>query len=308
MQIERVFSRNRLGQVGKILTESFRHFVIDNCPQWAAAIAYYTLLSMFPLLLAAIAIAAYFVDRAWAIEQGAQLIRGFVPSGTQFIREVVQDIIQTRGELGMLSILILLWSGSRVFGVITKALNIAYHVSEPYSFVRRTLIELAMTLTIGILFVLALGSRILISFIQGFIEVPVFQQGILYQLLGYAIPAALLLVSLFLTYYYVPRRRVDRWAALIGAVVFTVLFLIAQPLFVGYIQLFSNYSLMYGPLAIVITIVFWTWIVANLLLLGGELVSHIQDFLIEERSAREVDKEHEERDPTSPKHEEREET
>ena len=263
---------------------------------------------MFPLLLAAIAIAAYFVDRAWAIEQGAELIRGFVPSGTQFIREVVQDIMQTRGELGMLSILILLWSGSRVFGVITKALNIAYHVSEPYSFLRRTLIELAMTLTIGILFVFALGSRLVISFIQGFIEVPVFQQGILYQLLGYAIPAALLLVSLFLTYYYVPRRRVDPWAALIGAVVFTVLFLIAQPLFVGYIQLFSNYSLMYGPLAIVITIVFWTWIVANLLLLGGELVSHIQDFLIEERSAREVDKEHEERDPTSPKHEEGEET
>jgi membrane protein len=302
--MQQALTRSQLGQFGKILVQSAKHFVIDNGPQWAAAIAYYSLLSMFPLLLAAVAIAAYFVDTAWAIEQGAGLIRGLVPSGTQFIREVVQEIIQTRGELGMLSILILLWSGSRVFGVITKALNIAYHVSEPYSFLRRTLIEVGMTLTIGILFILALGSRLVISFIQDFIDIPSFPQGILYRLLGYAVPAALLLTSLFLTYYFVPRRRVERWAALIGAIVFTMLFLIAQPLFVRYIQFFANYSLLYGPLAIVITIVFWTWIVANLLLLGGELVSHIQDFIIEERSAREVEKEHEQRDPTSPKHDE----
>ena len=304
MQMERVLSRNGLEQVGKIMVQTFRHFVKDNGPQWAAAIAYYSLLSMFPLLLAAIAIAAYFVDTEWAIEQGSQLIRGFVPSGTQFLREIVQDLIQARGEVGILSILVLLWSGSRVFGVITKALNIAYHVSEPYSFLRRTLIEMLMTLTIGILFVLAVGSRLVVSFLQEFIKVPALRQDVLFQILGYAIPAALLLISLFLTYQYVPRRRVEWWAALIGSVVFTVLFLIAQPLFVGYIQRFANYSLVYGPLAIVITLVLWTWIVANLLLLGGELVSHIQDYLIEQRSQKEVEEQHEQRDPTSPKHEE----
>ena len=304
MQMERVLSRNGLEQVGKIMVQTFRHFVKDNGPQWAAAIAYYSLLSMFPLLLAAIAIAAYFVDTEWAIEQGSQLIRGFVPSGTQFLREIVQDLIQARGEVGILSILVLLWSGSRVFGVITKALNIAYHVSEPYSFLRRTLIEMLMTLTIGILFVLAVGSRLVVSFLQEFIKIPALRQDVLFQLLGYAIPAVLLLISLFLTYQYVPRRRVEWWAALIGSVVFTVLFLIAQPLFVGYIQRFANYSLVYGPLAIVITLVLWTWIVANLLLLGGELVSHIQDYLIEQRSQKEVEEQHEQRDPTSPKHEE----
>lgn len=255
MQMERVLSLDGLEQISKILIQTFKHFGKDNGPQWAAAIAYYTLLSIFPLLLAAIATAAYFVDREWAIEQGSQIIRGLIPSGTQFIRKVVQEIIQARGEVGIFSILVLLWSGSRVFGVITKALNIAYHVSEPYSFLRRTLIELLMTLTIGILFVLALGSRLVVSFIQRFIEIPALQQGLLFQFLGYAIPAALLLVSLFLTYQYVPRRRVEWWAALIGAIVFTVLFLIAQPLFVGYIQRFANYSLVYGPLAIVITLV-----------------------------------------------------
>lgn len=304
MQMERVFSRNGVEQAGKVLVQTFKHFSKDNGPQWAAAIAYYSLLSIFPLLLAGIAISAYFVDQQWAIDQGSQLIRGLVPSGTQFIREIIESIIETRGQVGIVSILVLIWTGSRVFGVITKALNIAYHVSEPYGFFRRTLVELLMTFTIGILFVLALGSRLLITFIDGVIELPFLQGHIFYQFLSYAIPAVLLLISLFLTYQYVPRRRVAWWAALAGAVLFTVLFLLAQPLFTGYVQTFADYSLIYGPLAILITLVLWIWISANLLLLGGELASHIQDILVEERSEKEVEEQHEKRDPTSPEHEE----
>lgn len=303
MQIERIFSRNGLEHAGKVLVQTVKHFTVDNGPQWAAAIAYYTLLSIFPLLLAAIAIAAYFVDRQWALEQGSQLVAGLVPSGSQFLREVIEDIIETRGQVGTVSMLVLIWSGSRVFGVITKALNIAYHVSEPYGFFKRTLVELLMTFTIGILFVLALGSRLVISFIEGLIEIPFLQEHGFYQFLSYAIPAVLVLLSLFLTYQYVPRRRVAWWAALAGALLFTVLFLIAQPLFTRYIETFANYSLVYGPLAIVITLVLWIWISANLLILGGELASHIQDLVVEEKSEKEVEKQHEERDPTGPKHE-----
>lgn len=161
------------------------------------------------MLLAAIAIAAYFVDREWAIEQGSELIGGLIPSGSQFIREIVQEIMQTRGEAGIFSILVLLWSGSRVFGVFTKALNTAYHVSEPYSFLRRTLIEALMTLTIGFLFILAVGSRLVISFIESFIQIPALQEDVFSRVLGFIVPLVLLLTSLFLTYQYVPRRRVD---------------------------------------------------------------------------------------------------
>ena len=304
MQLTQVLSRTTLRQTGRVLIQTFKHFSKDNGPQWAAAIAYYSLLSLFPLLLAAIAIATYFVDQQWAIEQISQLIRGLVPSGTQFIREVIENIIETRGQVGIISILVLIWSGSRVFGVITRALNIAYHVSEPYDFFKRTLVELLMTFTIGILFVLALGSRLLITFIEGIMPFFIFRGYSFYQFLSYAVPAVLLVLSLYLTYQYVPRRRVAWWAALAGALLFTSLFLVAQPIFTRYIQTFANYSMVYGPLAILVTLILWIWISANLLLLGGELASHIQDILVEERSVKEVEKEHEERDPTSPKHEE----
>lgn len=302
-QLVRVLSRTTLEQTGKVLIQTFKHFSKDNGPHWAAAIAYYSLLSIFPLLLAAIAIAAYFVDEQWAIEQGTQLLQGLIPSGTEFIRDTIEDVIETRGQVGFLSMLVLIWSGSRVFGVITRALNIAYHVSEPYSFLRRTLMELLMTFTIGLLFVLALGSRLLITFLEGVMPFLILRGHSLYEFLSYTIPAVLLVLSLFLTYQYVPRRRVVWWAALAGALLFTSLFLLAQPLFTRYIQTFANYSLVYGPLAILITLIFWIWISANLLLLGGELASHIQDMLVEERSEQEVEEKHEERDPTSPVHE-----
>jgi membrane protein len=303
-QLVRVLSRTTLEQTGKVLFQTLKHFSKDNGPHWAAAIAYYSLLSIFPLLLAAIAIAAHFVDEQWAIEQGTQVLQGLIPSGTEFIRETIEDVIETRGQVGFLSMLVLIWSGSRVFGVITRALNIAYHVSEPYSFWRRTLTELLMTFTIGLLFVVALGSRLLITFLEGVMPFLILRGHSLYEFLSYAIPAVLLVLSLFLTYQYVPRRRVVWWAALAGALLFTSLFLFAQPLFTRYIQTFANYSLVYGPLAILITLIFWIWISANLLLLGGELASHIQDMLVEERSEKEVEQEHEERDPTSPVHEE----
>ena len=296
-----LLTRNGLKKAWKILFQAGKDFLNDNAPQWAAAIAYYGLLSIFPLLLAAASIAAYFVDAQWAIQQGTNLIGNLLPSGAQFVQSVIQQTIKARGTVSLFSILALIWSGSRVFGVITKALNIAYDVQEPYGFLKRTLVELLMTLTIGILFALALGSRLLISFADGIIHISIFQQGILYRVLGYSVPAILLLISLFLTYQYVPRRRVNWQAALSGSILATALFLIAQPLFTSYIGSFANYSLIYGPLAIVITLVLWTWITANLLLLGGEVVSHVQDLWVEQKSETEVQTRHEQHDPTNRK-------
>ena len=286
----------------KLLIQSVKDFVNDNSPQWAAAIAYYSMLSIFPLLLAATAIAAYFVDPQWAIQQGTQLLGRFLPGSVNFVRQVIENIVQTRGQVGIVSILLLIWSGSRVFGVITKALNIAYDVSEPYGFLKRTLIELMMTLTLGILFLVALGSRTVLSFIDGLVPLPALQQGVAYQLLAYAIPAALLLVSLYLIYRYVPRRRITKGAAFAGAVLFTLLFLVAQPLFTGYINTFAHYNLVYGPLAIVVTLILWIWISSNLLLLGGEFASHIEDMLVDQKSEKEVETHHQQRDPTNPVH------
>jgi len=291
--------KQKLKQISKLLLQSGKDFLNDSGPQWAAAISYYTLLSIFPLMLAAVAISAYFIDPEWTIQQGTRLLGDFLPSGEERIRQIVENMIQIRGGVSFFSILALTWSGSRVFGVVTKALNTAYDVDELYGFLKRTLIELGMTLSIGLLLTLALSSRVLISLARKLTPSSSLQNSGVWLALEYAILPAILLISVFLIYRYVPRRRVKWWAALMGAVFFTVLYFIARPLFTGYLQAFANYNLIYGPLTIVIILVLWAWVVANLLLLGGELASHIQDMWIEQKSEAQVEEAHKRRDPNN---------
>lgn len=300
MEMERFFSRDGLGQIGSVSIQSLKDFMRDSGPQWAAAIAFYSLLSLFPLLLAAAGIAAYFVDPEWAIQQGTRLMGNFLPGGVEQIRQIVQDTIQARGGVSFFSFLLLIWSGSRVFGVITKALNIAYNADEPYGFLKRTLIELLMTLTIGVLFVLALGSRLLLELI---VEELLFLSGnrLIFRAIQWMLPGVLLFVTFYLTYRFVPRKKPAASAAFTGALLAALLFLGGRILFIGYIQKFANYNLVYGPLGIVITLILWAWIAAVILLLGGELVSHIQEMLIEQKSEQEVEASHERRDPTNSK-------
>ena len=228
---------------------SFKDFIRDDGPHWAAAIAYYTLLSLFPLLLSIVAIAAYFAEPNWAIQQLTGLVGQFVPRGASQIESVVREAIAARGSIGLLSVVALVWGGSRAFGVLTRALNIAFDVDDTYSFLKRVFIEFATFLTFGLLFILAVASQFVLTQVWQAVGLPQLPA----WLINIVIPACLLTLALFLIYAFMPRRRVSRWAALAGAVLATALMLAARPLFLGYVLNFANYNLIYGSLAIVIS-------------------------------------------------------
>ena len=94
--MNQVFSQNNLKQAGDLIFRSGKDFLNDNAPQWAAAISYYGLLSIFPLLLAVTGIAAYFVDQNWAIQQATTLIGKFLPGGFGQIRNIPIPNINNR--------------------------------------------------------------------------------------------------------------------------------------------------------------------------------------------------------------------
>jgi membrane protein len=273
-----------------------KDFMQDNGPQWAAAIAYYALLSTFPLLLAALSIASLFVDPQWVIDQASNVMKSFLPTGQDQIREVVRGAFQARGGISVLSVALLLWTGSRVFGVATQALNVAFDADESYGFLKRTLVQLAAAASLGLLFIVALSSRVVINLLWRILPL----DGSLDRLrhiVTWSIPALLLLIALYLTYRVVPRRRVQVGAALAGAVLSTFLFMVARPLFLYYVQQLANYNLIYGSLAIVVILVLWTWLVANIFLFGGEVASLVKTVLLEGRSRSTVEERHRLRSP-----------
>src|ERR1700676_607080 len=111
----------------QVLKDSFA----DNVTQWAAAIAYYSFLSLFPLLLAAVSLSAYFVSPDWAVGKAMLLLREFVPDGDAAVQRIIHDAVHNAHPYaGIVSLFILLVLGSRVFGARSPALNIAYEGEE----------------------------------------------------------------------------------------------------------------------------------------------------------------------------------
>jgi membrane protein len=265
----------------RLLWLSGQDFFADDGPQWSAALSYYAVLSLFPLLLALASLAAAFVDPVWAVERSVTLLATFLPLGDRLIAETVRGALEAGGRVGALSILVLLWSGSRVFSTLTHALNAAYDVEEPYVLWKRLGLELAMVLSVGLLFVLALSSGFLLSLAWRLLGVLPHQRGFLFGLVKDVLPLGLLLFTFYLAYRYVPRTRTDHRAALAGSAVAVLLFALARPLFVYYLEKFARYNLIYGSLSIIIVLLVWIWLVAAIVLYGGEVASHVQRLWME---------------------------
>jgi membrane protein len=110
--------------------------------------------------------------------------------------------------------------------------------------------------------------------------------------------AAALIIFFFIVYSRVPRIRLQAKATLAGATTSTCLLLIIRPLFMNYVRNFTNFSDVYGSLTLIVIILFWAWVIAVIVLYGGEVTSHYQAMVLEGKSADEVQSAHKERSPT----------
>ncbi|MDX1688359.1 MAG: YihY/virulence factor BrkB family protein [Candidatus Promineifilaceae bacterium] len=263
----------------EVFVKAALNFLDDDGTLLAAAIAYYSMLSVVPLLLALASIASFFIDQQWAIEQATMLLDEYVPQGVGRIRDIVHQAIDQRESVGLISTITFFWSGSRVFSALTRALNSAFNVEDSYSFLRRTALELSMAVSIGLFFIVALVASVVLNLLIGVLNVLPNGQDEVSFLLSEGLSLSLLLVAFFLIYKVVPRHKVGQPAALVGALTATVLFTLGRPLFLRYVGQFANYNEIYGPLAIVIVLVFWAWISAVILLYGGEVAAQVEEML-----------------------------
>jgi membrane protein len=271
-------------------------FVVDSGIYWSAAVAFYGLLSIFPLALAGIAAAAWFIDPHWAAEQASQLL-GEVMPGSDSIHAIIAKADPTHFRAGVFSVALLVVAGSRVFGALIRALNIACDADEIYRFSHRLLVELGMLLSVGLLFLAALISSMLFP-VLGYATEPIpFARTMAVALVSWTLPALLLLAGFFCLYKFVPRWRCNWQSVLIGAAAATAGCLGARPLFLAYIGRLASYKHVYGWLAIGVVFLVWMQIVVVITLYCGELASHIQMMVYEGLSGEEVRRRHRARSP-----------
>jgi membrane protein len=236
----------------------------------AAGVAYYALLSIFPLLLGLIAVLGFFLPSANLQDTLLKFVGDSVPGAAGTLQQNIDSIIQLRGPVGIISVVILFWGASAVFSALSLAINRAWDIKRYHRhFFIRKASELGMVIAIGFLLLLSLGASSVISIMRGVFNSP--EADLLLLDIGSRVAAFLLIMAVFLLIYkFVPNTKTywsDIWP---GALLAAVFFEIARTLFVIYLENFANYQILYGSVASIMILLVWIYYCAFIVILGAE--------------------------------------
>lgn len=276
-----------------VVRQTLRDMWAGNAMEWAAALAFYAVLCVFPLVLVGAALAAFVVEPSVVAARLSSLLEGFVPPGVIAVEPIVAAAIASRRRVGLLAILVWLVAGRRILGALVTALDRVSDVDERHeSLRRRAAVEVVLLVGIGSLFVAALSARSLLGLLWEAIwgTGPSSPEA---WLAGTIVHALLLVTAFYALYTVVPYGLRHRRAALAGAITATGLFLVVRAGFLAILdRLWESVTLIYGPLALAALLLTWAWVVALIVLFGGSLASHINVMVIEGSSAQEAEQRH----------------
>ncbi len=261
----------------RVVREIIRRVRQHEVSMMAAAISFYWLLGIIPLLLLISSAAGYLLgssDRG--VDEVMAAAQRMIPrANAREIEDFLRPLIRSRHVTGILGIGTLLWVGMGVFEAIASSLTALSGRRETRSYLRRKLVALVMMGTAGFLFVAALmGGWILdawpeIQVLIGVrIDLPVF---VTHRSFPRYLSSALMAVLLAIVYHIAPVRAI-RWPfAFTGATVAAVLWHEVRVLFNLYLTHYARYNLFYGILGGFIGLVLWVFYTAVILLIGGIL-------------------------------------
>jgi len=244
---------------------------------YAASIAYYALLSLFPFFLLAFAM----LGRVTADETHRTAVLEFVlryfPTQFDFITEQLDAFRGSGFTLGVAGTIALVWGAVGVFGAISTAVNYAWGVEKQRSFWKHKLLSFVMLLFAGLILLIAL---LLISATQvvgasWFAEVlEVFPW--LGVLRGFAVRHAttlLFIAVVGLIFYFVPNAKVRFRDVWIGALITGLLWKSALVGLSWYLQDMTRFTRVNGSIAAVVVFLVWVYIQAVILLYGVEFTA-----------------------------------
>jgi membrane protein len=235
----------------------------------AAGVAFYAILSIFPLLLGLIALFGFFLPSVNLQDELLKFVGNNIPGATDIVRQNIMGIIRLRSTLGVLSIVILFWSGSAMFRAISLAINRAWDILRGRPFFIRKARELGMVFGTGILFLLSLAASVIISILRRVPDLPA--ADLIIVNVGSRLVAFLLMLAVFLLLYKLIPNTKTYWRYVWpGALLAAILFEIARILFVVYLENFTNYQLIYGSIASIIVLLVWIYYSAFIMILGAE--------------------------------------
>ncbi len=257
------------GQIGK-----------DHLSIIAAGVAFYAMLALVPAITAAFGLYGFFADPAQIAGQVAGL-KSVVPQDAYAIIEEQMTALagagnRTLGVTSILAILFALWTSRAGVAALMEGLNIVYDEQEQRGIVASYAMSFFLTLLVIAVAIVALAAIIVLPAVLGFLRLGGAVEWAL-LLLRWPILLGAMILVIGILYRYGPNRAHAKlsWVSP-GAVLATVIWLVASIAFSIYVAEFASYNKTYGTLGAIVILLMWMYISSFVVLLGGELNAEME--------------------------------
>jgi membrane protein len=274
------------------LKRTATRFREDNLTDWAAALTYYGLLSLFPALIALVSLLGLFGDPRGTTATMTEIVASLGPeSAVETFEGPIESIASNRGAAGfafVIGLALALWSASGYVGAFIRASNVIYRTPESRPFWKLRPLQIGITLAmIAMLALLALGLVMtgpIVAAVAGPIGLDDTAVSV-WNLAKWPAMAAIFILMVAVLYYTSPdaRLRGFRWVTP-GSLVAIVVWAAASGGFAFYVANFGSYERVYGTLGGLVVLLIWFWISNLAILFGHQLNAEIEREVSDARS------------------------
>jgi membrane protein len=269
----------RKGSALQTIKRTLSEFSEDDLTDSAAALTYYAILSIFPALLALVAIVGLVGDPHTVTKEMTTLVTSIGPaSAAQTFKAPIEGLTKSSGTAGILLIVGIasaLWTASGYVGAFMRASNVIYEVEEGRSIIKLRPLQMLVTVVLVVLLALVLVALVLTGPLASKVGSAVGIGSSAVTVWNIAKWPVLLIVVSFmiaLLYYASPNAKLRSLRSIVpGAFLAVVLWLVASAAFAFYVANFGSYNKTYGTLGGIIIFLVWMWITNVAILLGAEV-------------------------------------
>lgn len=260
-----------------IARRTLREFSRDQCPDLAAGLTYYAVLSLFPALLAMVSLLGIVGQADETTAALLDILRGIAPGSTvNVIRGPIEELTtsQTAGFTLAIGIVGAFWTASGYVRAFARAMNRIYEVDEGRGLIRFRATMLGVTI-LAVVIVAMLAALLVLSGPVAEAAGRMLGLGGLFltvwNIAKWPVIILLVIVIVAVLYYVTPNVRQPRFRWLSpGSFIALVAFVLASAGFSAYVANFGNYNKTYGAIGGVVIMLLWLWILNVSLLFGAE--------------------------------------
>jgi membrane protein len=268
--------------VWAVLADAVKNYKSNGDVNQAAAMAFYSILSMIPLFILTIIVAGYFFSSYPNVSKSIiDAIREFNPYFSEKLLAQLGQVYRKKHLLGWAGLLGLVGLSSMIFNSMETALNIIFRSRKKRNYFVSKLFAFSMIpagwIIGSISFVISYTAALLVRQSVEIAEGLDISLGVMSgALLRYAVPYLITVIFFYFVYRIIPADKIRSSVALAGSALFALLMEIAKQLFTWYITNYTRYNIIFGSLGTIVILVIWAFYVALIFLFCAELMSSYQ--------------------------------